>query len=53
MKVSASFKLGGVVYYFLKIIFVLLYPIWILLALIMCNNWNEFKEVAKVPFYDW
>jgi len=38
---------------FLRIILILLYPIWFFIVYIFCRNFKEFKEGIMFPFEKW
>ena len=37
----------------LRILIISIYPIWLMIILLECNNWEEYKELMMFPFVKW
>lgn len=42
-----------VVYYIIRILLIVLYPLWLFFTLAECKTKKEFIEGAKIPFKKW
>ena len=38
---------------FIRITLVVLYPLWLMVLLVDCKEWGDFKESAILPFTKW